>query len=147
MFKHVLIPTDGSAASARAAAAGGELARATGASVTGFFAAPPATPLVYSDLLPVGYMPPERHAEAIDNAATRYLGVIENAAKAAGIAYEGVRVTSDFPADAIVETARARKCDLIVMASHSRPSLSTLILGSQTQKVLAHAKIPVLVYR
>lgn len=147
MFKHILIPTDGSAASARAAAAAVELARATGAKVTGFFAAPPATPVVFSEMMPVGYMPPDRHADLIDKAATRYLGVIENAAKAAGVAFEGDRVTSDYPADAIVEAARQHKCDLIFMASHSRPGLSALILGSQTQKVLAHAKVPVLVFR
>jgi nucleotide-binding universal stress UspA family protein len=147
MFKHILIPTDGSAASARAAAAGVELARATGAKVTGFFAAPPATPVIFSEMMPVGYLPPERHAELIDKATTRYLCVIEHAAKTAGVDFEGERVTSDYPAEAIIEAAHKHKCDLIFMASHSRPGLSALILGSQTQRVLQHAKVPVLVFR
>jgi nucleotide-binding universal stress UspA family protein len=58
-----------------------------------------------------------------------------------------VHVTNDFPADAILETAKRRKCDLIFMASHGRRGLSAILLGSETQKVLTHSKIPVAVYR
>jgi nucleotide-binding universal stress UspA family protein len=147
MFKHILIPTDGSHPSARAAAAGVELARVTGARVTGFFAAPPATPVVYEDFVPVGYAPPEKHKEMIDRAAARHLGVIERAAKAAGVPYEAAQVTSDFPADAILEAAHQHRCDLIFMASHGHRGLAAVLLGSETHKVLNRAKIPVLVYR
>jgi nucleotide-binding universal stress UspA family protein len=147
MFKHILIPTDGSKLSEKAALAGVQLARAVGAQVTGFFAAPAATPLVYENLLPVSYLPPEQHAQLIEQAAANYLGVIEKAAKAAGVACQCEHVTSDYPADAILEAARKHKCDLIFMASHGRRGLSALILGSETQKVLTHAKVPVLVYR
>lgn len=147
MFKHILIPTDGSPLAVKAAAAGVKLAQLMDARVTALFAAPPPTPLVYEDFLPVGYMTPDDHAQAIAKAAERYLGVIENAAKAAGVACECVQITSDFPAQTILDTAKARKCDLIVMGSHGRNGLAALLLGSQTQKVLAQAKIPVLVYR
>jgi nucleotide-binding universal stress UspA family protein len=124
-----------------------ELAQALGARVTGLFAAPAATPLVYRDLLPVGYGTPEQNAVLIEHAAQRYLAVIERAAKAAGVPCETVSVTDDFPADAILSLAKRRKCDLIFMASHGRRGLGGLLLGSETQKVLTHARIPVLVHR
>ncbi|HEX4883660.1 MAG TPA: universal stress protein [Casimicrobiaceae bacterium] len=147
MFRHILVPTDGSPAAARAAAAAVLLAKATGAKVTGFFAAPPATPIVFDEFLPAGYMPPDEHADMIDRMARKYLGVIEKLAAEAGVPCEVAHVTSDFPADAILEAAAQRKCDLICLAPHAHRGLTTFLLGSQTQKVLAHAKIPVLVYR
>jgi len=147
MFKHILLPTDGSPASLRAAVAGIDLAKAVGARVTGFFAAPAPTPLVYEHFVPVGYMPPEQHAEVIEKAARRYLGAIEQAAKAANVPCESVHQTSEFPWESILETAKRRKCDLIFMASHGRRGIAALLLGSETQKVLANSPIPVLVYR
>jgi nucleotide-binding universal stress UspA family protein len=147
MFKHILIPTDGSKLSEQAAKAGVALAAALGARVTGLFAAPPPTPLVYKNMVPVKYLPPDEHAEMIEKVALKYLGVIERAAKAAGVPCESVHVTSDFPADTILQTAKKRKCDLICIASHGQRGLKAMLLGSQTQKVLAHAEIPVLVFR
>ncbi len=147
MYKHILIPTDGSPLSVRAAAAGIKLAKATGARVTALFVAPPATPLVYEKFVPVGYMTTDQHAAMIDRAAAKYLGTIEKAALSAGVECARVQVTSDFPAETIVDTAKRRKCDFIVMASHGRKGLSGVLLGSETQKVLVQAKTPVLVYR
>jgi hypothetical protein len=83
VYQHILIPTDGSKLSDRAAAAGVKLAAALGARVTGLYVAPPATPLVYEHFMPVKYMTPEQHAEAIALASGRCLGVIEKAATAA----------------------------------------------------------------
>jgi len=147
MFKHILIPTDGSEISRRAVAAGVELAKAVGAKVTALYAAPTATPVVYKHFLPVGYTTPEKHAKAIQRAAAHYLGVAEAAAKAAGVPCETLCVTDDFPANAILVAAKKRKCDLIYMASHGHRGMSALLLGSETQKVLTHARIPVLVHR
>jgi len=147
MIKHILIPTDGSKLSERAAKAGVALAKSLGARVTAFVAAPPPTPIVYKDFVPVKYMAPDEHAEAIKHAALKYLDVIERVAKAAGVRCQSVHVTSDFPADAILDTARKRHCDLIVMASHGRRGLKAVLLGSQTQKVLARSEIPVMVFR
>lgn len=147
VFKHVLIPTDGSEASSRAVSAAVKLAGALGARVTGLFVAPAPTPLVYHGIVPVGYMTPEEHAEMIERAATRYLRVIERAAKRAGVTCECVTIPGEYPADGILETAKLRKCDLIAMASHGRHGVSAALLGSETQKVLARAAIPVLVYR
>lgn len=146
-YKHILLPTDGSALSNQSVKAGVELARAIGARVTGLFAAPAPTPLVYEHHMPVAYMTPEEHAQAIERAASSFLGVIEKAAQAAGVPCECIKVTSEYPADAIVEVARRQHCDLIFMSSHGRKGVSALLLGSETSKVLAHAKVPVLVHR
>ena len=147
MYKHILVPTDGSKLSGEAAAAGVKLARALGARVTALFAAPPATPIIFKAMLPVGYATPGGHKAIIDKAARAYLGAVEKAARAAGVRCESVSVTSDFPADAILETATKRGCDLVFMASHGRRGLKGMLLGSETQKVLAGARLPVLVYR
>ncbi len=147
MYKHILLPTDGSELSRRAVLAGVKLARALGARVTGLFAAPAATPLVYRDFLPVGYGTPQRNAALIRRAAERHLDVVARAAKAAGVRCETVSVTDDYPADAILAQAKKRGCDLIFMASHGRRGLRGVLLGSETQKVLAASGLPVLVYR
>src|SRR5688572_33052983 len=120
MFKHILIPTDGSDISNETAQAGVRLAKALGARVTGFFAAPAPTPVVYSHFIPVGFMSPEEHAELIEKTANQYLSVIESAARAAGVPCEVVHETNDFPAEAIIETARKHGCDAIFIASHGR---------------------------
>lgn len=146
MFKHILIPTDGSPLSRKAIAEGVKLARSLGARATGLFAAPPATPLIYRAILPVGYATPAEHARMIADSAARYLGVIERAAKNAGVRFEGVHLTSDFSADVVLATAKKKKCDLIVMATHGHGGLKGMVLGSQTQKVLTQSTIPVLVY-
>lgn len=147
MFQHILIPTDGSKLSNDAAQAGVRLAKALGARVTALFAAPPSTPIVYKAMLPVGYATPREHQQMTDRAAAAYLGAIEKAARAAGVRCETVTLTSDFPADAILATAKKRGCDLVVMGSHGRRGLKGALLGSETQKVLAEGRVPVLVYR
>ena len=147
MISRILIPTDGSAQSAKAIRYGVALAKAQGASVVGLFAAPPPTPVVYAQFMPIDLTSPEEHAKLIRKSAAKYLGVIETAAKKADVAHECVCVTDDFPADAILRVAREKKIDLIVMASHGRRGIAGVLLGSETQKVLTHANIPVLVYR
>jgi nucleotide-binding universal stress UspA family protein len=147
MFKHILVPTDGSELSVRAIQAAVEFSARLGARVTGFYAAPAPTPIVYGDLLPAGYLPPDRHEALIDAARTRYLGAVEAAARAAGVRCDTASVTSEFPAEAIVEAAQRHGCDLVFMASHGRRGLAGLLLGSETQKVLVHSRIPVLVFR
>ncbi len=120
MYKNILLPTDGSPLSRVAILAGVEVAAKLGARVTAFYAAP---------------------------AAKNHLDVVERAAKAARVRCDGFSVVSDCPADAILAAAKKHKCDLIVIAPHGRKGLSALLLGSQTQKVLANAKVPVLVHR
>jgi nucleotide-binding universal stress UspA family protein len=147
MFKHILIPTDGSPLASEAARAGVNFAKALGARVTGFFAAPAPTPLVYSNFLPVGYMPPAEHAQLIEKTAQQYLAVIAGAASAAGVACELVHLTSDFPADAILETVETQGCDAIFMASHGHRGRRGPTLGSETHKVASQAPVPVVIYR
>lgn len=147
MFKHILLSTDGSKLSNQAVQSGVRLAKALGARVTGLFAAPAPTPVIYRNVLPVGVASVEEHRKMIEKTAAKYLSVIEKAARAAGVPCDTVAVTSDFPADAILATAKKRKCDLICMASHSRRGLRGVLLGSETQKVLAQAQTPVLVVR
>jgi len=147
MFKHILIPTDGSRLSGEAAEAGVKLAKALGARVTALFAAPPATPIIYKAALPVGYATPDEHESMIEKTSRAALGAVQKAAKAAGVRCEAVSLTSDFPADAILATAKKRGADLVFMASHARKGLRGVLLGSETQKVLANGKLPVLVYR
>jgi nucleotide-binding universal stress UspA family protein len=147
MFKNILIPTDGSPLSQKAVVQGVALAKSVGAKVTAFFAAPPATPIVYRDHLPVGYATPGEHEEMIRKTAAKYLGFVERAAKKAGISCESVHVTSDYPEEGILKVAQKKKCDLIVMATHGHGGLRGMFIGSVTQKVLNQAKIPVMVFR
>lgn len=148
MYKHILVPTDGSKLSNQAVEAAVRLAASLGAKVTGFFAAPPATPIMFKGLLQADYATPEEHEENIKKAAQSYLGAIERAAKSAGVPCEVMTVTSDYPADAIVAAAKKRRCDLIFMASHGRRGIRReSLLGSETQKVLSQSPLPVLVHR
>ena len=147
MFRHILLPTDGSALSNQAVRAGVTLAKALGARVTGFFAAPAPTPVVYSNFLPVGYMPPEEHAHLIERAANEYLSVVTKSANEAGVPCDVLHESSDFPADAIIEAARKQNCDCIFMSSHGQRRRRGTLLGSQTRKVAAEAHVPVVIYR
>ena len=148
MFEHILIPTDGSKLAREAAEAAVRLAAQLGARVTGFFAAPPATPIIFKGLLPAGYASPQAHEKTIAKAAQAYLGAIEKAARAAGVRCEVMTATSDYPAEAIIAAAKKRRCDLIFMASHGRRGLRRdSYLGGETQKALSHSPISVLVYR
>jgi len=147
MFRHLLIPTDGTAQSEAAVRAGVEMARALGARITGLFAAPAPTPLIFENFMPVGYMPPDQYEALIKKAADHHLGFIESTARAAGVAVKCLSVTSEYPADEIIKAASEQGCDLVFMASHGRRGLSGILLGSETQRVLAHSRVPVLVFR
>jgi nucleotide-binding universal stress UspA family protein len=145
MPRHVLIPTDGTELSAKAAAYGVDLAKQLGAKVTAVTVTTPAEAILIGEgaviTNPVAY---EERAEAN---AKAMLGVVGKLAEAAGIACEAVHARDDQPWHGILATATERGCDLIVIASHGRRGLSALMIGSQTQKVLGQSKIPVLIYR
>ena len=93
------------------------------------------------------YIDPRKHARAIERATAHYLAVIEKAAKAAGGGCRTESVINDFPADAILAAVKRHGCDLIFIASHGRRGFRASMLGSQTQKVLAQSRVPVLVDR
>lgn len=147
MYRHILIPTDGSRLSKKAIVHGVALAQALGAKVTGVFAAPPALPMAYDDFIPVGYPDPDAQARNLERRARRHLGVVEAAAARAGVTCRTVYVANAYPAEAIMATAKKAGCDAICMASHGRRGLAGVLLGSETQKVLTYSKLPVLVCR
>ncbi|MGZ5095844.1 MAG: universal stress protein [Burkholderiales bacterium] len=148
MFKHILLPTDGSKLSDRAVQRGIELAEALDARVTAVHVVPEFRMMAdESFVLPTSVDLRSRYEKEAKARALKMLDKIAARAQAAGVAYEGVVVVGDTPYESIIETAKKRKCDLIMMASHGRRGLSALLLGSETSKVLTHSKVPVLVVR
>ena len=109
MFRHILIPTDGSTLARKAIVNGVKFARSTGAKVTGFFAAPPYRPLVYEDFVPANFMSPKQHEEANARLAAKHLAAIERACKKAGVSYQGLHFASEFPSQAIIAAAKSKK--------------------------------------
>src|SRR5688572_24492981 len=129
MFKHILIPTDGSPLAAKGIRAGVRLARALGARVTGLYVAFPYVPPVYSEAA-LYYVPGVSTREvkkAFAKQAAHALGVMEKAARDAGVRANARCVTAGQPWQAILRTARSARCDVIVMASHGRGGLGGLI--------------------
>lgn len=145
MPTHILIPTDGSELSAKAAAYGMDLAKKLGAKVTAItVTAPPEAILLGEGVLMTYSEVYEQHAAK--NARKTLEPVLKMAAEA-GVACEGIDARDDEPWHGILETAKSKGVDLIIMASHGRRGLAKLMLGSQTQRVTSHTEIPVLVYR
>ena len=146
MFKHILICTDGSPVSNKAAKAGIALASALGAKVTGYYAVE-LMQLIYVE----GYTFDQKVIEGIEGsarqAAQKLVDAIGKMAKAARVPFTSLVTKANTPYEGIINAAKRRKCDVIFMASHGRRGLSKLIIGSVTQKVLMHSKIPVVVYR
>jgi nucleotide-binding universal stress UspA family protein len=146
MYRHILIATDGSALAERAVVHGLLLAKSVGAKVTAIIVEAPFN--VYN--VPESKLRemPEafaQHAEQIKQHAGNVLNHVAEAAKAAGVPCDTLQVEHDHPYRAIITTAEDKGCDVIVMASHGRSGISAVLLGSVTNKVLTHTKIPVLV--
>ena len=146
MFKHILIPADGSELSEQAVKAGIDFAKTIGAKVTGFRAID-LYPWAYSDYIPLDVYSPEQRAEQEIALSKSILKSVTDYAKCAGVACEVYHAKSVVPYEGIIKAAEDKGCDLIFMASHGRRGLAGLLLGSETAKVLTHCKIPVLVYR
>ena len=147
MYKNILVPIDGSALSRSAAREAVAFAKAQGAKVVGFYVAPAYQPNVYADFVPASFVSPKEYDDLAKKTADRYLSVVEKAAQAAGVSCTCAHAMSDLPYEEIIKAAQRHKCDLIFMASHGRSGIARLLLGSQTSKVLAHTKVPVLVHR
>ena len=147
MFKHILVPTDGSELSRATAQRAISFAKEAGARVTVFFAKPEYPIAYFGEGALIDPTTPEKFAELADQQATEYLGEIEKQCDAAGVECTTIAATSDVPYEAIIDAAEESGCDLIFMASHGRRGISGFLLGSETNKVLTHSKVPVLVYR
>ena len=147
MYKHILVPTDGSKLSDKAVKTAASAAKLMGARLTLFYVAPGYPVPMYAEAALLAYVPPEQFKKDSEAYAEKILAA---AAKRAAVGSVDVRVahaTSDSASSAIIKAATRLKCDLIVMASHGRRGLAGVLLGSETQKVLTHSKLPVLVVR
>jgi len=145
MYKHILIPTDGSDLSNKAIRHGVALAKTINAKVTGITVTIPfhvfaVDPETVTDT-------PDSYGKRMSAATTKYLTQVKDAAAAAGITCSVIDAEQEHPYSAIIDAANKNACDLIVMASHGRRGVSAVVLGSETVKVLTHSKIPVLVCR
>ena len=144
MFKHILIATDGSEVAAKAVSAGLKLAKELAARVVVMTAIEPLRATVTAETIAANF--PAAYEKATKEAAARVLGEVRGEALAIGVECETLHVIN-FPAEAIIETAKVNACDLIVMGSHGRRGFARLLLGSQTTKVVTLSSVPVLVYR
>ncbi|MGO9702740.1 MAG: universal stress protein [Xanthobacteraceae bacterium] len=145
MYKHLLIPTDGSELSRLALQEGIALAKALGARVTVVTVTTPfhiftSDPAMVADT-------PEQFRKRMAAFAGEYLDVAKDIAAAAGVACDLVHVEHEHPYRAIIDTAQNQGCDAIEMASHGRRGVSAVLLGSETLKVLTHSAVPVIVCR
>jgi nucleotide-binding universal stress UspA family protein len=147
MFKHILIPTDGSPLSEKAIAAGIALAKESGARITGYHVLEAVPARLYA-------YPYRGEEEAIaefeerrQQAARKHIAELARNARKQGVAFEPVVQTARTPYEGIVKAAQERDCDLILMSSHGRRGLARLAVGSVTDKVIQMSKVPVLVYR
>ncbi len=147
MFKHILVPTDGSDLSKDTVNRAVAFAREAGARITFFFAKPDYPVAFYGEGALIDPTTPEKFFEMAEAQAKMILSAATHQANEAGVNCATVSTVSDIPYMAIIEAATKAGCDLIFMASHGRRGFSGLLLGSETQKVLTHSKIPVLVYR
>lgn len=145
MYKNLLIASDGSELADKAVMQGLALAKALGAKATVVTVSDPWTAFGTVEL--GASFPIEEYERACDEAAQKLLGVIAERAKTESVDCTTVHVKDQFPAEGILETAKAQGCDLIVMASHGRRGVSRLLLGSQANRVVTHSEIPVLVCR
>ena len=145
MYTNILIPTDGSELAGKAVQHGIALAKRIGAKITVLTVLPPSHALT-TDTQMLEDTPTSYQAR-IQEHAEKTLGAVARAAQAAGVPCEMVHVEQEHPYQAIIDTAKSKGCDLIVMASHGRHGISAIVLGSETVKVLTHSKIPVLVHR
>lgn len=147
MFKHLLVPTDGSQLADSAVARAIDFARETGARITFFYAQQEPPMQVYGDGPVMDAHAPERFAKLAQSRAEETLSNAVEAARAVGVVADSCTLVSEPPYVGIIGIADERGCDIIFMASHGRRGIAGLLLGSETQKVLTHSRIPVLVYR
>ncbi|WP_374586934.1 universal stress protein [Ideonella dechloratans] len=144
MYSHILVPTDGSDISAKAVETAISMAKLLGAKLSTISVKEPFPYSAISEMQPV---PPQEFYDAQERIATARVKAVSDAAKAVGLDCEGFTVEAVHPWEAICDLAKDKGCDLVVMASHGRRGVSALLLGSETQKVLTHSPLPVLVVR
>jgi nucleotide-binding universal stress UspA family protein len=144
MIKKILLPTDGSELSTKAIVGAIELAAKIGAKIVGVTVVEPYSYSSLSEYRPESF---DDYEARMEKAAAERLENLENVAKAANVEVQTMVSKSFSPYEAIIDAANKNGCDAIFMASHGRRGLNAVLLGSETQKVLTHSTIPVMVYR
>jgi nucleotide-binding universal stress UspA family protein len=147
MYKQILVATDGSKLSAKAIAHAISLAASMGAKLTVFYASPDYPLPAYADGVVYEPVSKKEYAALAEKEAKKIFEPIAEKAAAAKVPCETVHTIAGAPWEAILAAARKSKADAIVMASHGRRGVSAMLLGSETQKVLTHSKLPVIVVR
>ena len=144
MFKRILVPTDGSDITDKAVETTISLAKSVGARVYTISAKEPFPYSAISEMQPT---PPQEFFDAQERIASQRVQVVVAKCVAAGVPCQSHTIEALHPWEAIIDHAKRMECDLVVMASHGRRGVSALLLGSETQKVLTHSKVPVLIVR
>jgi nucleotide-binding universal stress UspA family protein len=144
MYQRILVPTDGSEISGKAVATACRMAKLCNAPLVVLSVKEPFPYSAISEMQPV---PPQEFYDAQERLTAGWVKAAQDQAAAAGVRCEAFTQEALHPWEAIIEQAKAQNCDLIVMASHGRRGLSSLLLGSETQRVLTHSQLPVLVVR
>jgi nucleotide-binding universal stress UspA family protein len=145
MYAHILVATDGSELAQRAVEQGLALAKVLGSAVTAVTVTEPWTAAVSGEWAVA--FPVEEYEKASAANAEKILDGVQQAAVRLGVTCDAVHVKDQYAAEGIVEEAKARNCDLIVMASHGRRGIAKFVLGSQATRVLAHTSVPLLICR
>ncbi|MEO7393201.1 MAG: universal stress protein [Ramlibacter sp.] len=147
MYERILVTTDGSALSKKAVRSAVELAQATGAALVALHVVP-RYPMSYFEGS-IAMRPDEmaRTEKAWADKGQELVDKVASGAQAAGVKAKGVVMRSDLIAESVIAAAKKHRCDLVVMASHGRKGIKRLLLGSETQHVLTHSQVPVLVLR
>jgi nucleotide-binding universal stress UspA family protein len=144
MFKRILVPTDGSDITAKAIDTSIALAKSVGAQL---YTISVKEPFPYSAISEMQPTPPQEFFDAQERIASKRVQAVVDLCATAGVPCQAHTIEALHPWEAIIDHAKRMECDLLVMASHGRRGVSALLLGSETQKVLTHSKVPVLVVR
>ncbi len=144
MYQRILVPTDGSDITAKAVTTAVAMAKLCGAALTTLCVKEPFPYSAISEMQPV---PPQEFYDAQERIAAARVQVVLDAAAAAGVACDGATVEALHPWEAILDAAKQKNCDLVVMASHGRRGMAALLIGSETSRVLTHSPLPVLVVK
>ena len=147
MYKHILVPIDGSKLSNKAIEHAAGLAKDLGAKITAFYASPDYPLPMYADGAVYEPVSKKEYAELAAKEAKKVLDAAVKKIESSGVSCSSVHAIAAAPWEAILAAAKKQKADAIVMASHGRRGVSALLLGSETQKVLTHSKLPVVVVR
>src|SRR5438045_4187392 len=147
VYKHLLVATDGSRLSGKAVTHAIALAQALKAQLTAFYASPDYPMPAYADGVAYEPLSKKQYEEMAAKEAQKILSTVKLKAEAGGVECNLLHTIANAPWEAILAAAKKARCDAIVMASHGRRGVSALLLGSETQKVLTHSKLPVIVVR